>query len=318
MGAATPIQMGGDIEESDSRNKAVNDLVALVKSLADARGRNAEGFELMISEAKSFTAQEALEENLINGIVNRENELWEKIDGQSIIIQGESLEISLEGTPQVETIGMDPGQLLLNLLASPMTAYVLFLIGAALLYFEFQSPGGFIAGGVGVFCVLLAGIGFQVLPLNFGALALIALAFVLFLLEVYVTTYGIFTIAGVMSLITGSLFLYRTDDSYIEVSLPVIFSSVGAILAFVLIVIFVISRDQKNVGKKTFNEIVNKRGKVIELTDQASPESFYYQVKVGGEFWKATSKQKIEPGEACLVTSHNDKDMILEIIAFNK
>lgn len=315
MGAATPVQMGGDIEQEDARNKAVNDLVALVKSLAEAMGRDAEGFELMISEGKSFTASEALEKNLINGIVNRQDELWPLIDGSTVAIKGERVLIEVPSTPRVETIQMDPGQLLLNFFANPITAYILFLLGAALLYFEFQSPGGFIAGGLGLICLLLAGIGFQVLPLNVGALTLICLGFIFFLLELYITSYGIFSIAGIISLITGSLFLYRTEDSYIEVSTPVILSSLGGVIAFIGVMIYIVFRDQKNVGKEHFNDLSHRLGQVTGELPPVEEGLFYYQVKVSGEIWKARSKTQLNTGDRCRVIAQDHRDIILDIEA---
>lgn len=313
MGAATPVQMGGDIEQEDARNKAVNDLVALVKSLSDARGRSSEGFEEMISEAKSFTATQALEQNLINGIANSERDIWEQIHEMEINIKGNKTKLLVESTPEVEVVSMDPGQALLNFFANPITAYILFLLGAALLYFEMQSPGGFIAGGLGVLFLILAGIGFQVLPLNVGALVLIALAFVLFLLEVYITSYGIFSIAGVISLITGSLFLYRTEDSYIELSTPVIFSSVAAIIVFILVVLAVIARDQKNVGKEKFNHLIGRKGHIIGELPKLDNETYFYQVKIAGELWKAKSTDNFNENEPCEVVHHDDHEMILTI-----
>lgn len=318
MGAATPVQMGGDIEQEDARNKAVNDLVALVKSLSEARGRNSEGFEKMISEAKSFSASDAYEQNLINGIANDEGQLWRLLDGMSGKLKGNEIQLEVTQNPKVEVISMDPGQALLNLLANPVTAYVLFLIGAALLYFEMQSPGGMIAGGLGVLFLILAGIGFQVLPLNVGALVLIALAFVLFILEVYITSYGLFSIAGVISLITGSLFLYRTDDSYIELSAPVIFSSVSAIVVFILIVLLVIARDQKNIGKEKFNSFDGLTAKVVAKMDPMHPGHHYYQIKVAGELWQARCKDELSIGDHCIVIAQDSKDNILDIQPFNQ
>ncbi|MEX0798035.1 MAG: ATP-dependent Clp protease proteolytic subunit, partial [Bacteriovoracaceae bacterium] len=196
MGAATPIGMGGDIEQEDARSKAVNDLVALVSSLSQTRGRNAEAFSKMISEAASYGAEEALEKGIIDGVVNTQVDLAAFINGSTVRIKGQNVKLDIKEGADYQDKGMDPGQKILNIFANPMTAYILFIIGAALLYLEFQAPGGFIAGAVGVVLLILAAIGFQVLPLNFGALGLIVLAFILFVLEIYITSYGILALAG--------------------------------------------------------------------------------------------------------------------------
>lgn len=304
IGAATPIEMSGDIKSNDLRSKAVNDLVALVQSLSEARGRNPTGFGEMISSAKSFKAREALEKKLIDGIVNSKRELREQINGKTLFIKGKKYDVQLTDAPFVP-FSMDTGQKLLDILANPSLAYILFLIAAALIYFELQSPGGFIAGAIGVVFLILAGIGFQVLPLNFGALGLIALAFVLFVMEIYITSMGLLSLAGMASLIAGSLFLYRTDNAYLEMSHTVIFSSAAGVLTFILFVAFVISRDHKNIGKHHFNSMIDHRGTVLEDLGFHS-DHYEYQVKVQGEVWKFLSKDKLEIGTEVVIKNQSE------------
>src|SRR5690606_11674707 len=150
----------------------------------------------MIQNANSFDARSALEKNIINGIANTRVDLLASVDGQTVRILGEDFYISMAANPEIVEVGMDPGQKILNVFANPMFAYILFIIGAALIYFEMQAPGGMVAGAVGVVCLVMAAISFQVLPLNYGALALIILTFVLFILEIYITSYGVLSIAG--------------------------------------------------------------------------------------------------------------------------
>lgn len=336
IGAATPVQLGKDIDgkkfkdprekdgnkeaeedkktveeaQSDLRQKAINDLVALVTSLAKSRGRNVDGFAEMISKASSFDAQSALKKNLIDGIVNKETDIKDVIDGKIVHIQGTDYKINTSAGFVIEFFEMDLGQSLLNVFADPSLAYILFLIGAALIYFELQAPGGFIAGSIGVVFIVMAGIGFQVLPLNFGGLGLILLSFVLFILEVYITSYGILSIAGLASLVTGSLFLFRTNDSYLELSTGLIFSATGAIALFLGIVAYMFIRDNKYVGKEKFNEFEGKMGRV---TSVLSDSQKLYQIKIGGEFWKARSEQELEIGQEVTVTGQNKEEMYLII-----
>lgn len=314
IGAATPIQMGKDIEkESDMRKKAINDLVALVQSLSEARGRNPKLFGEMIEKASSFKAKEALEKNLVDGIANTRSELFRNLEGSKLRLKGQNYALKLNN-PQITNIPMDLGQKLLNVFANPSTAYVLFLVGAALLYLEFQAAGGFIAGSIGAICLLLAGIGFQVLPLNFGALGLIVVAFVLFIMEAFITSYGILSIAGVASLIAGSLFLFRTDDAYISLSHSLILAVVSAITAFLSICLYLIIKERKNVGKEKFNETVQRHGVVVKhLREEAGHH--IYQVKIGGEFWSGQSLEKFNIGDEIKVVAKVPETMNLEIKA---
>ena len=311
IGAATPIGMGQDIEQKDARAKAINDLVALVSSLSETRGRNEKAFSKMISEAASYGAKEAKEKGIIDAIINTQVDLIRFIDGAKIRLKGKNFVLDVkEGAAFVDK-GMDPGQKILNIFANPMTAYILFIIGAALLYLEFQAPGGFVAGAVGVVFLVMAGIGFQVLPLNFGALGLIVLSFILFILEIYITSYGILAISGAAALVFGSLFLFRTENAYLDIHLPLVLSVVAAILLYVLLVGYVLFRGMGR-KKKQFFSSKDQFAHISKFLNEEDGENFYL-VRVGGEIWKAKSSKKYEPGHKVKVVDQNNDKMILTL-----
>lgn len=307
IGAATPIEISGDIKQEDARSKAVNDLVALVQSLAETRGRNAKLFGEMIEKASSFKSQEAAENKLTDGTINTVAELKKSLHNRVIKIKGKKFKIQ-SNEPLIESFDMDLGQKLLDILANPSTAYILFILGAGLIYLELQTAGGFIAGGIGAVCLLLAGIGFQILPLNFGALGLIVLAFALLVMEIYVTSYGILTLAGVASLVTGSLFLFRTDDAYLHLSTTVIFSTVGAILTFVGLIVWVIIRDRSSKHEVAFNNSVGHKATILAMLEPG-----IYQVKVNGEVWRAKGATTYQIGDHVMIETQDDSKMELTI-----
>ncbi|WP_290730082.1 ATP-dependent Clp protease proteolytic subunit [Halobacteriovorax sp. JY17] len=304
IGAATPIQMSGDIEKSDVRSKSVNDLKALVQSLAQTRGRNAKLFGDMIEKASSFEARVAKEKNLVDDILNQKSKLESVINNRMIHIQGEDRRILAERI-NYSSYEMDLGQKLLNIFANPNTAYILFLIGAALIYLEFQAPGGFIAGSIGALSLLLAAIGFQVLPLNFGAMALIILGFVLFIIEIYITSYGILSLAGLASFVSGSLFLLRTDDSYIVISQTLVISASLAISLFLIIVGYFLVKDHKNIGKTKFNSQLDESATVVAQLGFEN-NSFKYQVKLHGEVWNFESTSEYQVGDVVKVKEQTE------------
>ncbi|OUR97192.1 hypothetical protein A9Q84_12765 [Halobacteriovorax marinus] len=308
IGAATPIQMSGELEKGDLRNKAINDLKALIQSLAMSRNRNAPLFGEMIEKARSFESQNALKENLIDAIVNTEEELQQNLNNREIKILGKKVTLKVKKI-EFDKYEMDLGQKLLNILANPNTAYILFLIGAALFYLEFQTPGGFIAGSMGAFCLVLAAIGFQVLPLNFGALALIGLSFILFILEIYITSYGLITLAALGSFVSGSLFLYRTEDGYISISQNVIISATSSLVLFLFFIFFFILRDHKNIGKKYFNSQIGHHAKIVNFLEHDG-EFYIYQVKIGGEIWSFQSSHELKIGDE--VEIKNQDGLILK------
>ncbi|OFZ70238.1 MAG: hypothetical protein A2451_02490 [Bdellovibrionales bacterium RIFOXYC2_FULL_39_8] len=213
---------------------------------------------------------------------------------------------------------MDLGQKILDMFANPSMAYILFLIGAALIYLEMQAPGGFIAGSIGAIFLVLAGIGFQILQLNIGALGLIVLSFVMFILEIYVTSYGILALAGLAALTFGSLFLFRSDNTYLELSRSLIFSSVASVAFFLLLIGFFVAKDIIGKKKKNKGEFFSLAGqKAIIVSNLATTDNMHhYLVKISGEIWKAQSDIKYNIGDSCEVIAH-DKDKLVLTIGTN-
>lgn len=308
MGAATPVGLGEDIKESDGKSKALNDLTALVRSLSSSRGRPAEPFEKMIRTAESYTASEALKLKIIDGIVSNQKDLIKFLTSKKISIDG--VEKTLVVTdPAYTEYEPSAGQKLLEVLANPSTAYILFLIGVALIYFEFQAPGGYISGSVGLCFLILAGISFQVLPLDWGSMGLILAGVFLLILEIYVVSYGILAIAGIIAFITGSLFLFNGETGFISVQYPVILSSFAGIALAVGLIVWYLYRDSKN-QKKTddFFLPVGATGHVLNKLNEKE-----YQVKVRGEIWRAISDETLAVEDVVTVSEVDAKNLFIKI-----
>lgn len=314
IGAATPILPGGkDETNKDLKSKAVNDLVALVESLSQLRGRNPEHYAEMIKEASSYSSKQALEKNIVDGVVSTQNDLFEAMNGRLIVLKGKKLTLSMN-RPELTSFEMDLGQILLNIMSDPNFAYILFILGAALIYFELQAPGTFIAGSLGVACLILSGIGFHILPVNFGAFGLIILSFVLLILEAFVTSFGLLSLAGIASLVTGSLFLFRTDEAYIEVSRLLIASvslSVGLFIA--AMGLFWFKDAQKNRVQDNYYSMEGMQGTVVHVLKGGAGELHRYQIKISGEVWNALSESEYEEGDTCVVKNKSDGDLNLMI-----
>jgi membrane-bound serine protease (ClpP class) len=308
LGAATPVGLGEDIKEGDGRRKALNDLTALVRSLSASRGRPAKPFESMISDAASFTADEALKLGIINGVVSSDKDLLGLVAGKTINLDGVPRTIAL-ATPAVKAYEPSLGQRILAVLADPSTAYVLFLVGVALIYFEFQAPGGFIAGAVGLCFLILSGISFQVLPLDWGSLGLIVAGIFLLILEVFVVSYGILSVAGLVAFVMGSLFLFHGDSGYISVEYPVIFSSFAGVVLGVGAVVWYLYREEKRrPGREDFFLPTGAHGSV--LTKLSARE---YQVKVRGEIWRAVAEEELAVADPVTVTEVDPRTLVIKI-----
>ncbi len=313
IGAATPVDLGKDIDSKDLRSKAVNDLVALVEGLSSTHHRNSKLFAEMVSKASSFPANIAKEKELIDGVANSLNELWQGLNNRTVVIQGRQTILEVQ-SPSVTKFEMDFGQRLLDILANPQLAYILFIIGMALLYFEMQAPGGFIAGSIGAVFLLFAAIGFQVLPVNWGGMALIILSFILFMLEIWVTSYGLMSIAALAALITGSLFLFRTDNAYLQLGTGVILSVALAIGCFLGIMGLFLFRDWKKNKhlKKHFNTFKDASGTIMEVQNSTAEGLHTYSVRVHGEIWTGLSRNVYKVGDQVKIVSQRPDDLFLE------
>ena len=309
MGAATPVGLGEDITEGDGRKKAMNDLAALVRSLSHSRGRPSEPFEKMITGADSYTDKEAEKLGIINGIVSNEHDLIAHLQDKTISLDGVQTTLKLSTSLQFKVYEATMGQQILEVLANPSTAYFLFLIGVALIYFEFQAPGGYVAGAFGTSFVILAAIAFQVLPLDWGSMGLILLGVGLLVLEIYITSYGLLTVAGLVAFVVGSLFLFHGEGGYISVEYPVMFSVLGGVVAAVGFIVWYLWNDKKkeNLSRNFFLPL-GARGSV--LTRISGDQ---YQVKVKGEIWNAQAEENIEIGDAVEVTSVDANKLLIKI-----
>lgn len=338
IGAATPISIQGDLGDkpdknkevlneiknqkpsvsektsdgSDVRAKAVNDLVALVKSLSETRGRDAESYALMIEEAKSYTAKEAKDKKIIDQIANSFEEIKTYVNNKEINLKGIKKRYSIDNNIQIEKIPYSLSDSMLNVFSSPEVAYILFLLGAALIYFELQAPGGFIAGGFGLLCLLLSGVGFHVLPVNYAGIGLIILSFVLFILEFYIPSFGLIAIAAVAALTFGSLILFDTPDSMISLSPLVLASSIGSIVLALILLSYFLYKTRHKKTPKDFFVPVGHKGKVESIQSSEGNTNFY-TVKVNGVIWKAKSNEKFQVGQLIKVDSSYDGSLTLVV-----
>ena len=308
IGAATPVGLGEDLKESDGRKKAMNDLTATVRSLSEVRGRPARPFEEMITEAKSFTDKEALNLRIIDGIVSDEGTLIKALQGKTWKNANTSMTLSIPESTPVKIVEPSFGQKILEVLTNPSTAYFLFLLGAALIYFELQAPGGFIAGSIGAAFLVLAAIAFQVLPLDWGAFGLMLVGVVCLILEMYVTSYGLLGIAGVSAFGLGSLFLFHGEEGFISIQYPVLVSTfLGVLVPMIFLTWYVLKDVRKKKSQSDFFVPLNAEGVVM------GKAGVHYQVKVRGEIWNARSDETLSEGDQVTVTEADDKQLILKI-----
>lgn len=296
-GAAHPVGGQGEDVEGDLGEKVEQDAAAQIRSLAARNGRNADLAESAVVESKSFTAEEALENGLIDLIAADLDELLSEIDGRVLEAGRDEPATLRTADADVRSLEMSSFQRLLSAIAHPNIAYILMTLGGLGLYFELSNPGAILPGVVGAICLILAFFALSVLPVNYAGIALILLAVVFFIAEIKVVSYGLLTVGGLVSLVLGSLMLFKSADPAIRVSKDVIFSVTlfaAAVVAFLLWMVVRVHRSRVTTGAE---------GLVSKLAEARTDLDPRGKVFVWGEIWNAVADSRVTAGQSVEITA---------------
>ncbi len=320
-GASTPIFTtggggGSDKDEKGDKNtdkeilrrKVMNDLIALLKSITKRRGRNSELAIKAITEAMAFNENEALEKKLIEFIAKDEQDLLQKLDGYKVTLwNGKKVTLRTKNIPVVRR-PMSNRYRILSFLMDPSLIFILYTIGMLGIYVEISHPGLIFPGVLGLVCIILALVGTQVMPINWGALVMIALAFLLFLLEIKITSYGMLTIGGLVLLMLGGLMMVNDPFTDIGVSKELLLALVGFIGAIVIFVAYFVYRTYRNRPATGQEGMVGQRG-TAKSDLEPGKEGWVF---ADGTLWRAFSDLHIKKGEPVTIV-HVDDGMVLHV-----
>jgi membrane-bound serine protease (ClpP class) len=211
IGAAHPVGIGGGSGDKSSDvetmlKKIENDTAAFIHGIAERRSRNVDWAEKAVRESVSITASEALREKVIDLVAEDIPELLRKIDGQKVQIGGETRRLKTAGA-ELRPVEWTVRDRVLHALADPQIAYLIAMLGVIGILLELFHPGTIVPGVVGAICLVIAGVAFEMLPVNIGALALCILGVGLLVAEMYMGGHGWFIGAGVVCIVIGSLLL---------------------------------------------------------------------------------------------------------------
>ena len=296
IGAASPIDASGQDLNETAKAKEIEALKATARTLAENRSEEAIALaESAIEEAKAASASEALEVGLIDFIAEDLDDLLRQLDGFEVHVNGETL--TLETTnARTEEVPANFIEQLLSILTNPNIVLILITIGVQAILIEIGSPGGWVAGFIGVISLSLAAYGLGVLPVNWFGVVFLITSFVLFILDIKAPTHGALTAAGIGSFIVGALVLFNSPGTpeFQRVSIPVVV--VVALLSGVLfgtIVGFGI-RALKAPIRTGQESLVGKTGTVT------APFNPTGQVQLGSELWTAEAvegSRKLRKGD---------------------
>jgi membrane-bound serine protease (ClpP class) len=296
IGAAHPVGAGGKEIEKTMSEKVVNDMVAHAKSVAEQRGRNAQWVEKAIRESVSVTETEALEKNIIDLIAKDTDDLIKQINGREI---KDKARLDLAGAAK-KVLQETFRTKVLKTISDPNIAYILLMIGLAGLYFELSHPGAIFPGVIGGICIILAFFALQALPINYAGVLLILLAIVFFIMEMKITSYGLLSVAGIVSLLLGSLMLFEASSPEFRLSWSVLLPTV----------LLVSVRAQVSTPKTGASGLV---GEIGVVKSAIRPDG---KVFVHGELWNATAKEPILEGTKVNVVKVDN--LVLEVEPLNK
>lgn len=280
-------EKGGDGKTSMER-KIINDAAAYIKGLAKLRGRNEAWAEQAVRNAASLTAEDALENNVIDIVADDLTALLKQLDGWQVNVKGRNITLDTESLI-IERITPDWRSSLLAIITNPNIAYVLMLVGIYGLILEFSNPGIILPGVVGTICLLLALYAFQVLPINYAGLALLGIGLAFIISEMFVTSGGILGVGGVVAFTVGSIMLF--DDEYIAVSVPLIGGTALVAGGFMLWIL-------KKFSTLRYRQVVSGEEYMIGRTGQVI-EGFSGRgrVVIDGESWLADSREPLSAGQ---------------------
>ena len=303
IGAAHPVGAGGQDIDGKMSEKVINDMVAQAQSVAERRGRNADWVEDAIRESVSVTETEALKANVIDLIAEDTQDLIRQLNGREIKDRG-ILQLDKAGQIELEESLRTK---ILRTISNPNIAYILMMIGLAGLYFELSHPGAIFPGVIGGISLILAFFALQTLPVNYAGILLIVLAIIFFIMEMKIASYGLLSVAGIVSLLLGSLMLFEGDTPGMKLSLQVLLPTMIVISGFFVAVAGLVFRAQK--AKPT----TGSRGLVGEIgivKKALTPEG---KVFVHGELWNARSREPLD--EDVKVRVVNVVNLLLEVEA---
>ena len=293
-GAAHPVTLFGKPDET-MMNKIENDAAALMRSVAAKRGRNVELAESAVRESKSFTEQEALDKKLIDYVAPSEQDLFRQMNGKSFKrFDGTAVTLNLTGQP-VRNYQMTLKEQILSYIMDPNITLIILLIGALCLYVEFNHPGAVVPGTIGVIFIVLAAFALHLLPIRFAALAMILVAFALFIAEAKFPSHGILTAGGIVLLTLGGLLLVDAPIPEMRVHL---LTALAVSIPFGIITAFLMGIA---VRARRHKIVTGKQGLIGEIGIAQTMLAPAGKVFVHGELWDAVSTIPVPAGEQIVV-----------------
>jgi membrane-bound serine protease (ClpP class) len=304
-GAAHPVILGEKLDDV-MKMKLQNDAAAFIRSIVKQRGRNVAAAEAGVREAKSFTETEALQQNVIDLVAADTSSLLRAVNGRTIKrFDGKTQTLHTAGV-EVRTVDMSLKQRLLSWIMDPNVAFILFSLGMLALWAEFNHPGAFVPGVVGLISIILAIFALNLLPTRYSALVLILAAFALFALEAKFVSHGVLGIGGAVCMVMGALLLVDGPIPEMRVSM---LTAVAVSIPIAIIAVFLMTLVMRTRHSPV---TTGSEGMIGELGIARTAVSTEGKVFVHGELWNATSRIPIVEGTRIRVRAIEGLRVVVE------
>lgn len=308
IGSAAPVSGDGKDIEGDMRAKAQNMTIAMVKAIAEQRGRNVEWAEQAVKESSSITESEALKKKVVDIVAKDLDDLLRQLKGRRVKIDGVEVVLGDFSSLPRSRYQISFADKVLNILANPTIAAILWLLATTGISIELYSPGAILPGVVGVICLVLALLVSQVVPISYGGVMLLVLGVALMSLE-FVIPSGIFAVGGLIAMVLGALYLVDVSQAPgMNVSLEFLLPIAALLGTFMLVVVHGLLRSSQKQVTTGFEGMVGVRGKALE--------SFSGQgrVFVNGEIWSARLKSGVVATNDQIEVIGGEKGLVLDIV----
>jgi membrane-bound serine protease (ClpP class) len=294
-GTAHPVMGSGAVMDPVMKEKMENYGASLMRSYTTKRGRNADVAETAVRNSKTFTAEEALAQHLVEFIATDEGDLLRQLEGKTVTrFDGSKVVLHVAGKP-VRLYEMTVKQRILTWLMNPNITFLFLSIGLMAIYAEFNHPGAVIPGVVGFVFVVLSLVAFGMLPTNYVGMIMILGAFVLFALEAKFQSHGALGISGVLLMIFGALLLVDGPIPQMRIQL---WTALGVSLPMGAITIFLMTIALRARRSKVLTGEQGMVGEIGLVTAALVPVG---KVFVQGELWDAVAPSSVEAGSRVVV-----------------
>ncbi|MEZ4751566.1 MAG: NfeD family protein [Bdellovibrionota bacterium] len=308
IGAAHPVMPGAAMDDV-MNEKATNDTAAFAETIAKTRGRNPEWARASVEQSASIPAEAALEKKVIDLVVESRSALFEKLSGFQFTAVKDDLKGIPEGQFESQEQGMSLAEKLLAFFAHPQMALWMLSIGGICLWVELTHPGLIFPGVIGGICIILSLISLQMLPIDYGALALLFLGMGLMIAEIFFTSYGVLGIGGIAAFVVGSVFLLDTNVPGFQIGFWDVFPIALLLASGVAGLAFLVLKSRKRAIQAGTDSLIGQFAEVRETITQDTPGKVF----VFGELWKAETHSETPLPPRTIVVVKEVRNMLLVV-----